>query len=274
MSTATIERIDTTKPGVPFGRLVKVEVRKMFDTRAGFWLMISTGILIALAMAISLLVVGLDDGTRISANGYSQIMTIPLSLLLPVFAIVTITGEWGQRSHLSLFTLEPRRGRIIGAKLVSVLILAVGTILLAIALGAIGNVIGAAVGGYDAVWNIGVSDVLWTVGLQLAYFLMAFALSMTFLSTAGTIVVFYIFALLLPIMVYPPLYFSFDWAKDFIPWVDFNYAAAPLAVGEDFDGNAVSVGAIDYVRFIFALILWIGLPGIIGLRRVLKTEVK
>lgn len=274
MSTATVERIDTTKPGVPFGRLVKVEVRKMFDTRAGFWLMVTTGILIALAMAISLLVVALDDGTTISASGFSQIMTIPLSLLLPVFAIVTITGEWSQRSHLSLFTLEPRRGRIIGAKLVSVLILALGTIVLAVVLGAIGNVIGAAVGGYDATWNVSLSEVLWTIGLQLAYFLMAFALSMMLLSSPATIVMFYIFALLLPFMVYPPLYFSFGWAQDFIPWVDFNYAAAPIAFGEDFEGNAVSVGTIDYVRFIFALVLWIGIPGIVGLRRVLKTEVK
>ena len=41
MSTATVETIDTTKPGVPLGRLVKVELRKMFDTRSGFWLMMS-----------------------------------------------------------------------------------------------------------------------------------------------------------------------------------------------------------------------------------------
>lgn len=273
MSTAAAT-IDTTRPTVPFGRLIRVEIRKMFDTRSGFWLMFSTGILIALTLLITLLVVGLDEGTKITARDYSQIMTIPLSILLPVFAIVTITGEWGQRSHLSLFTLEPRRSRIIGAKLISVLVLVVGTIVLAIALGAIGNVLGAAIGGYDAEWNLGVNDVLWAVGLQLAYFLMAFALSMLLLSSPATIVVFYIFALLLPFMVYPPLYFSFDWAKDLIPWIDFNYASAPLATGKDFNGDVVDVGAIDYIRFIFGLLLWIVLPGTIGLRRVLRTEVK
>ncbi len=246
----------------------------MFDTRSGFWLMFATGILIALTLLICLLVVGLDDGTVITASGFSSIMTIPLSILLPVFAIVTITSEWGQRSHLSLFTLEPRRSRIIAAKLVSVLVLAVGTIVLAIILGTISNLLGAALGGYDAVWNFGISDLLWAVGLQLAFFLMAFALSMLLLSTAGSIVVFYIFALLLPFMVYPPLYFNFDWAQSFIPWIDFNYAASPLATGKDFDGKAVSVGAIDYIRFIFALVLWVVIPGITGLRRVLKSEVK
>ena len=273
MSTA-VATIDTTKPAVPFSRLFKVELRKMFDTRASMWLMISTGILIVLTLGICLLVVGLDDGTVIKAAGFSQIMSIPLSLLLPVFAIVTITGEWGQRSHLSLFTLEPRRSKIIGAKLAAVLVLAVTTIVIAILLGAVGNVLGASVGGYDTVWNLSVSDVVWAAGLQIAFFLMAFALSMLFLNSAATIVVFYIVALLLPMMVYPPLYFNFDWAKDLIPWLDFNYAAAPLSTGEDFDGNAVSVGAIDYVRFIFALLLWVVVPGLVGLRRVLKTEVK
>ena len=273
MST-TFATIDTTKPAVPFSRLFKVELRKMFDTRAGFWLMISTGILIALTLLITLLVVGLDDNATISANAYSQIMSFPLSVLLPVFAIVTVTSEWGQRSHLSLFTLEPRRGRIIGAKLASVLTLAVATIGLAIVLGAIGNVLGGAVGGYDVQWNLSASDVVWAVGLQLAYFLMAFALSMLLLSSAGAIVVFYVFALVLPVVVYPPLYFNFSWAEDFIPWIDFNYAASPLINGEDFDGNPVSVGTIDYIRFIFALILWVVIPGIAGLRRVLKSEVK
>lgn len=273
MSTA-VATIDTTRPAVPFGRLVRVELRKMFDTRSGFWLMLSTGILLALAVGITLLVIALDDGTSITAGDFSSILTIPLSILLPVFAIVTVTSEWGQRSHLSLFTLEPRRGRVIAAKLVSVLALAIGTIVLALVLGAIANVVGAAIGGYDVTWDLDASNMLWTVALQLAYFLMAFALSMVFLSSPGTIVVFYIFALLLPFMVYPPLFFAFDWAKDLIPWVDFNYAANPLVSGEDFAGDPVDVGVLQYAQFAWTLLLWIGIPGAIGLRRVLTTEVK
>ena len=65
MST-TFATIDTTKPAVPFSRLFKVELRKMFDTRAGFWLMISTGILIALTLLITLLVVNPRTRSNIS----------------------------------------------------------------------------------------------------------------------------------------------------------------------------------------------------------------
>ena len=50
MSTNTAPAtIDTTRPGVPLGRLVKVELRKMFNTRSGFWLMMSIAIVATLA---------------------------------------------------------------------------------------------------------------------------------------------------------------------------------------------------------------------------------
>ncbi len=44
--SATAIAIDTNRPGVPMSRLVKVELRKMFDTRSGFWLMMSIAIVV------------------------------------------------------------------------------------------------------------------------------------------------------------------------------------------------------------------------------------
>jgi hypothetical protein len=41
------KRID----GIPMGRIVGVELRKMFDTRSGFWLMASIAIAATLATA-------------------------------------------------------------------------------------------------------------------------------------------------------------------------------------------------------------------------------
>ncbi|CAM3715459.1 hypothetical protein [Nocardioides zeicaulis] len=40
---------------IPMTRLAKVELRKMFDTRAGFWLMASVGIVSVLATAAVIL---------------------------------------------------------------------------------------------------------------------------------------------------------------------------------------------------------------------------
>ncbi|RLV56978.1 ABC transporter permease [Aeromicrobium phragmitis] len=274
MSTSTPIAIDTDRPGVPFGRLSKVEIRKMLDTRAGRWLLIVTGLLLALTMGIILLVIGLNEDLTIGAKGFSDAMVIPLSILLPVFAITTVTGEWGQRTHLVSFTLEPRRLRVVAAKLVAVLALALATIVVALIFGALGNLLAASVGGYDPIWNLDVSDLLWTIGLQLAFFAMAFALAMLFLSTPVAVVVFYAVALILPQMVYSILYGVFDWARDLIPWVDMNYAAVPLMTGQGMMGESVDVGALEWVRFVVTLVLWIAVPAAVGLRRIARSEVK
>jgi ABC-2 type transport system permease protein len=275
MSTLTNEpTIDTTRPPIPFGREVLVEVRKMFDTRGGLWLFIITGGLIALAMGLTLLVVGLNEDVTITASGFSDVMTIPVSILVPIFAILTVSSEWSQRTHLTTFTLQPNRGRVVGAKFVAVTLLAIGTIVLAIALGALGNVVYGLITDHDVVWNVSGKQLFWTIVLQLVFFWMAFALATLLLNTPATIAVFYVVALILPIMVYPVLIFVFGWARDLLPWLDFNYAAMPLIDGEDFVGDAVDVSALEYVRFAFAIFLWVVVPGVLGYLRIQRTEVK
>ena len=37
------------RPSIPITRLVKVELRKMFNTRSGFWMLISIGVLSVIA---------------------------------------------------------------------------------------------------------------------------------------------------------------------------------------------------------------------------------
>jgi len=274
MSTTTQPTIDLSRPGIPFGRAVSVEVRKMFDTRGGLWLFICTGGMMVLLMGLILLVMALNDGATITANGFMQAMIVPLSILLPVFAILTLTTEWGQRTHLVTFSIEPRRGRVVAAKLAAVTILALGTMVLAGLVGALGNVLYGAITGNEMVWNVSAKDLAWTAALQLIYFLMAFAIASVFLSTPGAIAVFYVIALILPFVVYTTLWFMFGWARDVIPWLDFNYAAAPLQLGTDFFGEPVDVGAYEYLRFAGSVTLLVILPGLFGIRRVLRTEVK
>ncbi len=252
---------------VPFSRLVKVELRKMFDTRAGLWLGLITALLIVLAMAITLLVVGLDDDIAITATGFSAIMSIPVSLLFPVLAIVIVTSEWGQRTSLVTFTLEAHRGRIVLAKLVTVVTLAVLTILVAIVAGAVGNLLAGAITGNDVVWDIEAGTFSWVLAQQMLYFVMAFAFGMVFLNSPGAISVYYIVALLLPMMVYGVLYSIFTWAQDIIPWVDLSYATMPFLNGEPTDG-------MDWVRVLVTATVWVAAPLALGTWRVLRAEVK
>lgn len=266
--------LDLSKSGpTPFLRLVGVEWRKMVDTRSGIWLLSITAGLLALVAAIIVLVVGLND-YQVDAQGLSQGFSLPVSLLLPVFGILIVTSEWSQRTALVSFTLEPHRARVVGAKLVAVSTLAVGTIVVAIVMGALTNLLCAAVTGNPLEWNLDASQLVWTIVSQLAYFAMGFALACLMLNTPGAISVFYVVALLLPIMLWGTLYALFDWAKDVLPWIDINTALTPLMSGTDIAGSTVTVDALNYVQAVWTVLLWVGLPVTLGLWRILRAEVK
>jgi ABC-type transport system involved in multi-copper enzyme maturation permease subunit len=268
-TVAPLGQIDVSgTPRTPFGRLVKVELRKMFDTRAGLWLGLITAFLILLALAIPQLVVALNDSLTISANVFlTQIMTIPLSLLMPVFAIIAVTSEWGQRTGLVTFALEPHRGRIIAAKLVTVVVLAALTITLAVGLALGGTAVAGLVGDYSPTWNLELETVAWVFVQQLLFFVMAFAFGLLFLNTAGAVAVYYVVALLLPLMVFGPLFAIFTWAQDVIPWIDLGFALMPFSLGE-------GGGWRDVAHVAVTSTIWVIIPLTLGLRRVLRAEVK
>lgn len=273
MSTAPLT-LDVTKSGpIPFSRLVAVEWRKMVDTKSGIWLLAITGGLLVLVMALIVLVVGLNDA-QVNARDLSQGFTLPVSLLLPVFGILIVTSEWSQRTALASFTLEPHRGRVILAKLVAVSALAVGTILIAMALGALTNVLCAAVTGNPLIWELSASELVWTIVSQLAFFAMGFALACLLLNTPGAISLFYVVALLLPIMLWSTLFAIFDWAKDLLPWIDINTALSPLISGRNIIGEEVDVEAINYLQGAWTVFLWVGIPVSLGMWRILRAEVK
>jgi ABC-2 type transport system permease protein len=108
---------------IPFPRLVRAEWAKATDTRAARWLLA----LVALSTAGTLLAPVLAptsfDQTHTS---YLRVAALALSILLPVVAILMLTGEWSQRSVFTTFTQEPRRIRVVNAKLAASLVLGGG----------------------------------------------------------------------------------------------------------------------------------------------------
>ncbi|QBX54365.1 ABC transporter permease [Nocardioides seonyuensis] len=270
MSTTTASPaidVSRTQP-TPFGRLVAVELRKMRDTRSGFWLLLTTAGLLVLAAGITLLVVALNDEVEVTAGNIAQILTIPLSLLLPVLAITSVTSEWSQRTGLVTFALEPHRMRVMASKLVTVVALAVATIAVAFLLGAITNVVAGALSGNGADWTIDSSSLAWTLVSQVLFFLMAFGFGMVLLSTPAAIAIYYVVALLLPFMVYGPIYAIFSWGEDVVPWLDLGFAMTPLT-----DGSTDIEGKV-YAQVAVTVLLWVVLPLALGWNRVRRTELK
>lgn len=262
------DRIDISGTArVPFGRMVSVELRKLVDTRAGRWMLGITLGLVVIAMVAGLLFTVLND-IEMSFEAWLQILAFPISLLLPVVAIMSMTQEWGQRTALVTFCLEPRRARVVLAKLAAVSIFALLTLAIALLSAILGNLLFEAFSPLEADWTVPWSVVLWTVYTQLAFFVMAFGFGMMFLNTPVAIVLYYLISLLLPFMVYGPVYAFASWGPDVVPWFDLGLATAPfLSGGADRPDNAVA-------QLVVASLLWIVAPFVLGLMRVRRVELK
>ena len=151
-STTTDERLvrATAHQPIPLSRIVSVELRKSFDTRSGFWLMASIGIASLLATIGVILFAAAEERTF---STFTLATGFPMAIILPVIAILSVTSEWSQRTGLTTFTLVPHRGRVILAKGLAVVLVAIASMLLAFAIGAAGNVVGALIAGTDAIWD-------------------------------------------------------------------------------------------------------------------------
>jgi ABC-type transport system involved in multi-copper enzyme maturation permease subunit len=102
-------------PGpIPFSRLVRVEWAKATDTRAARWLLALVALSTIGMMLVPVLAPTTFDQTYAS---YLRVAAFGLTILLPVVAILLFTGEWSQRSVMTTFTQEPRRIRVVNAKL-------------------------------------------------------------------------------------------------------------------------------------------------------------
>src|ERR1700750_1886771 len=170
MSTATLSapiRVNTAgvhaRPGP--GRLVAVELRKLIDTRAGFWLQVATVTATVVVVVVRLLVGDAADHTfRHVLDAGLQ----PAALLLPILGILLVTSEWSQRTGLITFALVPVRSRVLGAKLISSLLLAVAMLAMSVAVVAAGVLVSSP--GVEATWSdaaplIGPSAVNLTAGV-------------------------------------------------------------------------------------------------------------
>ena len=135
---------------VPFHRLVRVELRKTVDTRAGRWLLISIALVTVAAMVLFLI---FAPDRELTFYNFIGITATPQGFLLPVLGILSVTSEWSQRTGLVTFTLEPRRGRALAAKVAAVVVLGLLFVVLLLASAAVGNILGEALRGGVGEWG-------------------------------------------------------------------------------------------------------------------------
>ena len=262
MSTSALAAPRPQRSAVPLSRLVRVELRKMFDTRSGAWLLASIAILAALA---TLAVILLAPAGELRYSTFAGAVGFPMTVLLPVVAVLSVTGEWSQRTGLITFTLAPHRGQVILAKAIAAVAVGVLSMLLAFALGALGNVVGSAIKGVDASWDVGAGDLLLILLAQVLGLLVGFMLGVLFRSSAAALVAYLVYAFVLP-SVLAVLAATQRWFADIRPWVDLSFAQGQL-----FNGR---VSGEEWANLAVSGFAWLLAPLVLGLCVVLRSEVK
>jgi ABC-type transport system involved in multi-copper enzyme maturation permease subunit len=254
----------TASRPIPFARVAQVELRKMFDTRSGFWLMASV-VIAAVSATGAVIAFAPDD--QLTYSTFSGAIGFPMAVILPMIAILSVTSEWSQRSGLTTFTLLPHRGRVIAAKAAAAVGVGVVSMLLAFAIGAVGNVVGTAIAGTGQVWDVSTTDVLYVILGNVLGLMTGFMLGVLIRSSSGAIVAYFVYSFLLTTL-FNVLAASQDWFRTLQPWVDVNYAQAVLF---RLDGP---ISAQEWAHLGVTTAIWLVLPLLVGLRLVTRAEVK
>jgi ABC-2 type transport system permease protein len=254
----------STTEAIPFSRLVRVELRKTADTRAGRWLLISIAALTALVLVIQLSVVLAQD-LVVDFRDFAAAMNTPMGILLPVLGIMAVTSEWSQRTAMVTFSLEPSRSRVIAAKFSATVLIAVAAIVIGMLLSVLANLLYGAVSGQPVVWDVGVLDVFYFFLLHLFGMATGFAFGTLFLNTPAGIVVYFVYSFVLPGLFQLGAALM-DWFSKVQPWIDFANAQNPLIDG--------SIAGKEWGQLVVSGLIWLVLPLAVGVWRVLRAEVK
>jgi ABC-2 type transport system permease protein len=251
-------------PVVPFGRLVGVELRKLADTRAGRWLLISIAALTLLVLIIQMAVVLAQD-LHPKFLDFLQGMNTPMGILLPVLGVLSVTSEWSQRTAMVTFTLEPSRVRVVAAKVVSLLVISGLALAVGLLLGSLANVLYGGLSGNAVVWGSFGKYVAYYLLLYVFGMLTGFAFGALFLNSPAGIVVYFVYSFVLPGLLALAGQLM-DWFESIRPWIDFNNDQNDLIDG--------TVHGSGWAHLATGGLVWLVLPLVIGTWRIRRAEVK
>jgi ABC-2 type transport system permease protein len=257
-------RVRTASARIPLTRLVAVELRKMLDTRSGFWLVASIGISAVLA-TVGVIVFAADDDLTYST--FATAIRFPVVVILPLIAILAVTSEWTQRTGLTTFTLVPHRQRVITAKAISSVIVAVAAMALTFAVGAVGNVVGAAVKDRPPVWDVSLTQCLYYVLGMVLSLLVGFMLGVLIRASTGALVAYFVYTFLVP-TAFGLLADNQQGFRDIQAWVDMQFAQSGLFIFQ------TTLTGQQWAQIGVSALIWLVAPLLLGLRLALRAEVK
>jgi len=234
-----------------FPRLTLVELRKMVDTRAGFWLQL---IVAGLTLGAVTLVCIFGETKDLILRDMFALAIFPSALLLPIVGILLVTSEWTQRTALITFTLVPRRMRVVAAKLAAGITLG----LMATAVALIVAVI--AIVAVSGDWTITAGVFAQTVLLAITALVSGIAFGAAFLNSAPAIILYFVLPAAWGALG------SIPFLHDAAQWLDTNRTTAPM--------TERAISAHEWLQFGTSQLLWLALPLAIGIYRITRNEIR
>ncbi len=243
---------DERAPG--FGRLTRIELRKMLDTRSGLWFSAAVAAVSLVTVIVTSLVKGGHDSTlaRLFNNSVE-----PAAILLPVLGVLLVCGEWSQRTTLTTFTLVPDRRRVLSAKVAAAILLASAAFAVCLACSVIFGELSPAPGGAGSL-----SIVVLAQGLVFltATMVIGVAFGAAIMLSAPAIVIY----LALP-TAWDALSSTLHPLKTLSHWLAIGPTLGPLATH--------SFSATDWAHAGTTLALWLAVPLIVGVWRFARRDV-
>ena len=243
----------SSRPGL--GRLTLVELRKMSDTRAGFWLLVSTALLTVATCVIAGLAMPDEDATLVT---YFALSLVPASVLLPVMGILLVTSEWTQRTAMVTFSLVPHRGRVLTAKLLAGMTLALVAFQICLVVALLTTAVAGGSG--DDTWSLSaalIGQAAVSIGIPM---LTGIAFGAALLASAPAIVLYFVLPTAFGILG------SLNALEDVARWLDQSRTMAEL-VENTYSGT-------EWARVLVSCAVWTLLPLVIGWVRVARSDVR
>jgi ABC-type transport system involved in multi-copper enzyme maturation permease subunit len=243
-------------PGL--ARLTRVELRKMYDTRAGFWLLLSG---LALTLLVAALTVFTGSASEKNFRSVLDGSVQSINVLVPIVGILLVTSEWSQRTAQVTFTLVPRRGRVLVAKVLASVVLALLAFVVAFGVSALFTALGGESTAPDGVWSLDGAVLFQTIVFTIISMLGGVAFGAAILLSAPAIVASFVVPLAVSALTH--IISGLDGLGE---WIDPGRTYSAL--------TNHSLSGQEWAQVGTSVLLWVGLPLAVGLYRFLRGEVR
>lgn len=235
-------------------KLTRIELRKMVDTRSGFWLPIAAA---SLSLVVAVLTLTLHHGSYGTYHHVLSNSMEPLVFLLPVMGVLLVCSEWSQHTTLITFVLTPSRWRVIAAKALACVCVSIAALIFCLIVTLVLTPIISHVAGGAGSISLTMIGQGWVA--LCTRMLIGFAFGTAILASSPAVVVY----LLLP-TIWAALLAAIPGLNGLAHWISTDQTLEPLLDH--------SLRATEWAHFATTVGLWVLLPLLIGIWRIRDSD--